>query len=405
MKVVHVIHGYPPYYMAGSEVYTYNLTKELSKNLDVFVFSRIEDPYERPYNETDEINGRINIRRINKPQRDYTLTDKYLDQQIDMAFKKYIDEVQPDIVHIGHLSHLSTNIVKIIKNDCNLPIVYTLHDFWLLCYRGQAINHDLQLCSKPEEEQCFKCAERTFKEGLNRNSFTDYRIHMKEIIDKIDIFLSPSMFLKNYFERNGVPENKIIFSKYGFDTKIIKYNKGEYHENSNITFGFTGRIIPVKGIKTLLMAFNKIKNDQTRLIIYGDPGKQIKYLDNFLNENVNFKGPYKNWEINNVLKEIDVLIVPSIWYENSPLVIQEAFLAGRPVITAGIGGMAELVGHGKNGYLFQVADSDSLASVMNYVADDPTNLNKLHPSYEEVRSIEDDTKELIKIYGGLLNDR
>ncbi|MCK4615122.1 MAG: glycosyltransferase, partial [Thermoplasmata archaeon] len=224
--------------------------------------------------------------------------------------------------------------------------------------------------------------------------------------------LSPSMFLKEYFENNGIPREKVRYSRYGFRTDRITRKNRIYTRNSKVTFGFMGRVIPVKGIHILVKAFGKLsaknrKNTNNmrncRLQIFGDAGPLRKYLNGYASENVIFRGGYKNWEIDSVLGEIDVLVVPSIWYENSPLVIQEAFLAGIPVITSNIGGMAELVKDGVNGLTFEVGDVDDLGNKMERILADPTILNDLKPDRHSVRTIEDDATGVMDAYREVLN--
>ncbi len=398
MKVMHVIHGYPPHYMAGSEVYTYNLTRELVRTDEITVFTRIENPFESSYAIFDEEVDGMKIRRVNKPQRDYTLDDKYLDVSIDDAFRAFVDEIEPDLVHVGHLSHLSTNIINIAKEEFGLPILYTIHDFWLFCYRGQMINTSSEVCSSPGNGNCYICARDTFKHGVSKRKVSEYRRHMMRVIDNVDTFLSPSRFLLDFFQMNGVPDSKLVYSKYGFDRTTIHFKMRHYSKDSNVSFGFLGRVIPVKGIKLLLEAFGTVCSENAELLIFGDAGSFERYLGRYANDRVCFEGPFKNWEIGNILDRIDVLVAPSLWYENSPLVIQEAFLAGIPVITSDLGGMSELVDDGVDGFLFEVGNMKALADIMKKFVGDPTILNKLTPSPDKVRSIEDDAGALRKIY-------
>jgi len=135
LKVLKVIHGYPPYYLAGSEVYTANFCNEISKKVDLSIFTRIEDEFTKPYYCSESRENGIRIIRVNKPSRDYTFRSKYQDIRMAKIFEYYLDEIGPDIVHIGHLSHLTIQIVDIIHNK-NIPIIFTLHDFWMMCIRG-----------------------------------------------------------------------------------------------------------------------------------------------------------------------------------------------------------------------------------------------------------------------------
>jgi len=255
-----------------------------------------------------------------------------------------------------------------------------------------------ELCPSPRNESCYTCARDTFKDGVSKRKVTEYRKHMRRVIENVDTFFSPSLFLMDFFRMNGVPESKIVYSKYGFDLTGIHYRKRLFKKGSSVTFGFLGRVIPVKGIKLLLEAFGKVASENVDLLIFGDAGSYMKYLERYANEMVHFEGPFKNWEIGKVLDRIDVLVAPSLWYENSPLVIQEAFLAGIPVVTSDIGGMAELVDDGVDGFLFEVGNMKALGDIMKRIAAEPAILNELSPSPDKVRSIEDDAQVLRKIY-------
>ena len=389
--------------MAGSEVYTDNLARELSKHTEISIFTRIENPFENSYTYFDENGGSIRIRRINKPNRDYSLKDKYLDETIDDAFLSYVKQVNPDIIHIDHLSHLSTNIVQIAKEEFDLPIIFTIHDFWLFCCRGQLIDPFKIICGGPSEENCFNCLKNLLRD-ISLEDIRDYQDHMRNVINQIDLFLSPSMFLKRFFENNGVPDSKIIYSPYGFNKDAIKYKNKQYDSSSKINFGFLGRIIPEKGIDILLKAFCSSLGGNSKLLIFGDNGSVRNYLDWYANANVVFKGGFDNRDINQVLQQIDVLVVPSIWYENSPLVIQEAFLAGIPVITSNIGGMAELVKDGINGLTFEVGNIDDLRNKIQHIQNNPTILNEIKPSRNDVRSIEEDALNIHSLYQELCKD-
>jgi len=138
------------------------------------------------------------------------------------------------------------------------------------------------------------------------------------------------------------------------------------------------------------------------LNIYGKLPNSANYLKNRCsNSAIHFKGGYNYNEIANVLSEIDVLVVPSIWYENSPLVIHEAFLTKIPVITSNLGGMAELVSHEKNGLLFEPGNSDELIEKMNIFIENPE-LIGTYSQETHVRSIQEDVEEIEELYHKIL---
>jgi len=399
MRVLQVIHGFPPYYMAGSEVYAYNLSKELNNELDVYIFTRVENSFLRNFELFSEEFDNLKTYRVNNITPEYSLERKYLNRNIDIIFRKVLEEIKPDIVHIQHLSHLSTNIVNIVK-EYNLPIVFTIHDFWMFCVRGQLLTRDLQICNGPNFSECVNCLSYL---NTQEGNFYAYSLHMKNILSKIDIFLSPSKTLRNFYIENGIPEEKVLFSPYGFDKSRITFKKKRFEKNSKINFGFVGRIIPAKGVHLLIEAFNKINNENIHLYIFGSLGKDGIYLKKLAkNKNIHFEGGFDNRDIDKILDKIDVLVVPSIWYENSPLVIQEAFLKGIPVITSNIGGMAELVKDGVNGFLFDVGNVDALVKVIKKIADNPEILNNLRVNPDDVRDIKDDANFIKQLYKRLV---
>lgn len=397
IKILKVIHGFPPDFMAGSEIYSHTLTQELARNgHKVFIFTRIENEFLEPYAIFDENikiqDNFINIRRINKP-KDYIYKDKFIDKNIEKSFREYITKVNPDIVHFGHLSHLSINLIPIAKS-LGKKVVYTLHDFWLFCVKGQLIDNNNEICQNPNIENCQKCSP--YKPTIQE--VKKYLILLEKVRNQIDIFISPSHTVRKFFIQQGVSQSKIIYQKYGFDTKAIKYRQRRFCKHSKIRFGFIGRVIPVKGINVLLKAFKELPNEV--LHIYGNIGDTQK---RFLTmPNVKFMGGYNNADINKILDSIDVLIVPSIWLENSPLVIQEAFLSGVAVIASNIGGMKELIGKNE-GFLFKMGDYKDLVRVIKKIKQDCSVLNTIKDNRHKVVSKETDAKEILKIYYNLIN--
>lgn len=392
MKILLVIHGYPPYYMAGSEVYTYNLARELAKSNEVFVFHRIEDKNIPLYKFTDSCEEGVNIRRINNYEpTNATFYDKYLNPVIDDAFRDYVRIVKPDIVHVGHLSHLSTQIPIIAKREFGLPVLFTIHDFWMFCHRGQLIHPQTStICPLPNIDQCTRCAAFHYKnESFDSNLIAERNEHIRQSLECVDVFFSPSHTLENFFLDMGVERNKIIYSKYGFNVSQLKKHPKKLHDK--ITFGFTGRIIHTKGVHLLCEAFEKIQGN-AQLVIYGDYeneyGKKLKEL--YSSDRIMFKGPYHNNDLQKVLDSFDILVCPSIWLENAPLVIQEAQSVELPVLVSDRGGMAELVHDGVDGFTFKLGDSENLREKMQDIVNHPDSLLTLSAPIEKVVSIKED---------------
>lgn len=400
MKILKVIHGYPKRYNAGSEVYSQLLCHELANRHEVQVFTREENVFEPDYltkTEKDSLDPRITLNLINIPGERHK--NRYYHDGVNKAFLNLIKSFQPDIVHIGHLNHLSTGIVyECAKQE--IPIIYTLHDFWLACPRGQFLMRNstppFKLCSSQENKKCAEfCyagdgAGLDLKKDIQRTSaWVEERMnHMKEISQHINHFISPSLIVaEKVSETLGLSSEKISILDYGFNLNRLQ-NKIRQKESSFV-FGYIGTHIPSKGIQDLIEAFSKLDTNKTLLKIWGRERaaytpflkNQIQKLPESIQRRIFFMGEYSNEHIvSDVFNHVDTIVVPSIWYENSPLVIHEAQQVKVPVITTNLGGMAEYVLDEVNGLTFTPRDTDDLASKMSRLSKDDSLCERLAQS-------------------------
>lgn len=420
MHILKIIHGYPPNYNAGSEVYSQSICNELSKHHKVSVFTREENPYSACYSIREQkINDNLTLYYANNPQG----KDGYRHKQMDDNFADLVKKLNPDIAHIGHVNHLSTGLVDEL-NRLKIPIIYTLHDFWLMCPRGQFLTRSIgnennfQLCQKQDDKKCATDCYKVYFSGREENENKDIEhwstwvhqrmIETKAIINKVDLFIAPSNYLRDRFMNDfGVPENKIIYLDYGFPTEYLTQTE-KSKEKTNYTFGYIGTHIPSKGVNILIEAFKQIEEPAT-LKIFGRANGQstnaLKSLAENSKNKIEFSGEYINHNLaNDVFSKVDCIVVPSIWGENSPLVIHEAQSCKVPVITASFGGMKEYVQHNVNGLLFEHRNTSSLAEQMKYAVSNPDKMDQLgergylHSEDGSVSNIQDHCKELEKLY-------
>jgi glycosyltransferase involved in cell wall biosynthesis/MoaA/NifB/PqqE/SkfB family radical SAM enzyme len=393
MKILQVIHGYPARYNAGSEVYTQTLAHGLAARHEVHVFTREENPFAPDYaiqRERDADEPRITLHLVNMPRA----RDRYRHADVDQRFAELLDTVRPEIVHVGHLNHLSTSLLTEAAARA-IPIVFTLHDYWLMCPRGQFMQtfpedpNDLwAACDGQEDRKCaLRCYSRSFSgdratEAADAAYWTgwvhDRMRHAREMIELVDRFIAPARYLYDRFALGlGIPERKLVYLDYGFDRSRLQGRSRVPGEP--FTFGYIGTHIPAKGIHQLLQAFGQLRGD-ARLRIWGRPRGQetaalqaiAAALPGDAASRVAWLPEYKNQRIvAEVFDRVDAIVVPSVWVENSPLVIHEAQEARVPVITADAGGMREYVHHEVNGLLFAHRDAQDLARQMQRLADDP----------------------------------
>lgn len=397
MKILKVIHGYPMLYNAGSEVYSQSLCQSLAARHELHVFTREEvsiAPDFRLRTETDLDDPRITLHIVNNPR----LRDRYRSEAIDQRFVEVLERLQPDIVHIGHLNHLSTSIVREAASR-RVPIVMTLHDYWLLCPRGQLLqmfpvdpSETWALCDGQEDR---KCAERCYSRYFSgapeeRDSdlayWTDWvgrrMKHVREMAELVDLFIAPARDLRDRFVKDfGLPASKIEVLDYGFD--LSRFSGRQRAAGEPLTFGYIGTHTPAKGIQDLIQAFGQLQGE-ARLRIWGrHRGQDTAALQSLglaqsCADRIEWLNEYRNQDITReVFDRCDAIVVPSIWLENSPLVIHEAQQARLPVITARAGGMAEFVKHEVNGLLFEHRSVSSLAEQMQRFVDDQSLVARL----------------------------
>lgn len=400
MRIAQVIHGFPPEYMAGSEVYTHTLVSELAKRHDLSVFTRIENPYKEEYETEIQKRNGFDIFRINNISKHLKFKSRFRDDVIESGFEKFLDQYDPEIIHFGHLNHLSTAIVLQAK-ERGIPVIFTLHDFWLICQRGQFLMGDFSICDGQDDGKCAKCLSKWVPKKDALAEIGKRMRYLKKVMSGVDLFIAPSRFLMNKFIEFGVPENRIIYSDYGFDTG--NFDGFKKSKSTKVRFGYIGTHIRSKGVNILIDALNQINRDDVELRIYGRPTKDTVYLESMIRHNgVKFMGGYDNQDVAKVLARLDAIVVPSIWYENSPLVIHEAFLAKMPVIASNEGGMAEYVNHMDNGLLFDLGDSSDLADKILMLVENRGLIEELGGNAPPVKSIEKHAEELVGIYNQFL---
>jgi len=433
MRILKVIHGYPMRYNAGSEVYSQTLCHGLAdRGHEVHVFTREEDPFREDSvlrQELDPDDNRVTLHIVNHPRS----RDRYRYQGIDERFGEVLDDLAPDVVHVGHLNHLSTSLLREAVHR-GLPIVYTLHDYWLMCPRGQFMQMFPQdstnvwaTCDGQEDRKCAeRCYARYFS-GSPRDyendvaQWTDWVArrmrHIREMSESVDLFVAPSRYLHDrYRDAFELPEEKLVYLDYGF---IHERLTGRLRTpEAPFTFGYIGTHTPAKGIQDLIRAFGALRGD-AKLRIWGRPqGQDTETLramaEQVLNTNARMEWlpEYRNQDIvADVFNRVDAIVVPSIWVENSPLVIHEAQQARVPVITANAGGMAEYVHHEVNGLLFEHRSASALAEQMQRFIEDPDLARRLgergylYSETGDIPAVKEHAQKIEALYEQVLGQR
>ena len=444
MRIAHVIHGFPPFNHAGSENYAYALAIDQAHRHGVVVFHRIADALSPEYEVTEGRVAELPVVRINRTFRDFkSFVDTYRSDKVASVFGGFLDRFRPHVVHFHHVTCLSTTCVHEASTR-HIPIFYTLHDFWLLCPRGQLLRRDLSLCETHNAADCVRCmahqlpirgghvlatvlekrastlqklplpaklygwlASRPFRnEPAALEEIHARNEHISEMCRLVDRFNVPSILLRDRYVEFGAAADKIAVFDYGFDHSTWKDRRARSRTNGLLRSAYIGTWIPSKGVHVLVEAARTLDPTRISLDVYGyappydgfdDYGRYLRQLAGNA-DHIRFRGTYQPDSLPEILAEVDVLVIPSIWYENSPLTIHEAFLAGVPVVVSDHGGMRELVQDGINGLTFRPGDPKSLRSQLMRVIDEPNLLNHFRTNIPTVKPIEDNAAEIEATY-------
>ena len=285
----------------------------------------------------------------------------------DLAFKnieRIIREFKPEIAHL-HLFYgdLSASILKALR-DARIPVVQSVHDYRLLCPANALLDAKGNICEKCKYKSFYHCSVKRCLEGnfffssvlAVEGYFRKYVIDPLEYIDRF-IFVSKFAEQKHIeFDRRFASKAVHLYNFTDMEDLELRTNKGKY-------FLFFGRVSKEKGIETLLAAADGMKTD-FRIAGSGPLEEEVKrFATN--HKNVTFLGHQSGKDLRDLIKNASFVVVPSEWYENNPMTIIEAYASGVPVIASRIGGIPEIVSHGKTGFLFESRDASDLARALD----------------------------------------
>jgi glycosyltransferase involved in cell wall biosynthesis len=419
LKVLFVCHNHPAVRPGGAEGYAFELYKAMrgSPDFDPIFLARNDrpDPGVSPRHE-DAVIGSVN----DDPNQYFIYTDQAswdwlfersrVKTTLTESFRDFLLAHRPDVVHFQHTFLIGHDIVRVTRNTLpDVPIVYTLHEFMAICHRnGQMVRTKFnQLCREASPRRCNEC----YPEIPAQLFFMRERF-IRSQLDLVDIFIAPSHTLRDQYLRWGLQEEKVIFEDYG--RAPVERASEPAEERPRNRFGFFGQFTEFKGADVLLKAMAILGDDfDGHLWMHGanldrqppEFQERFKPLLKVTRKNVTLAGSYDPARTANVMARVDWVVVPSIWWENSPLVIQEAFLYGKPVICSDIGGMAEKVANGVSGMHFRRGDPEHLAEVMMRAVETPALWWQLRSGIPAVYGMDEHVVRLSGIYNDLLAGR
>jgi glycosyltransferase involved in cell wall biosynthesis len=412
-KILIVAHNHPHFFPGGAEIIAYDLFKTMKAQakLEPFFMAGVAaddrkvhtgTPFQTLSDAEDEI-------LFWGADFDYFMQAQNIKSFMYLDFKMFLQKLRPDIIHFHHTMRVGIEALKIAREVLpNVKIVYTLHEYIFICNRdGQMVRkHNNELCSEYSPARCNQC----FPE-ISPAEFKMREMFIKAHLQYVDMFISPSQFLADRFIAWGIPLAKMTVLENGrMVVEPAPFRPIEQGGKRNV-FGYFGQINPYKGATLAFKAVEYLVKSgfkDFRLEIFGNVEQQsdefkkdfFKFVDKY-NAQVGFHGKYQNADMPRLIQMVDWVIVPSTWWENSPLVIQEAFMHKRPIITSDIGGMAEKVEHNVTGLHFQVRNEISLAARMREAALDNALWDRLMRNIQPRLTLEQCADKHYKIYDNI----
>lgn len=377
MRILLVNYRY--FISGGPEKYMFNIKKMLEEHgHEVIPFSihsnkNVETEYSKYF--VEPIGGRdaTYFDEVKKTPKSIwqMLTRSIYSVEVKKAIQKEIRDVKPDLVYIIHfVNKLSPSVITGAKK-MGLPVVLRLSDYFLLCPRFDFM-YQKKVC-----EDCLTCGYRSCikKRCVKGSLFASVvrvfsmKVHSAlNIYKNVDMFITPSEFLKKKLVANGFNAEKIVC------IPTFTASKTEVGEPKVGTYGlYFGRVTEEKGVETVIQAYEKLPD--YRVKIMGDDTTEEavrlkKYIEEKHLDNIEFLGFKSGAELEDVIKEARFTLIPSIWYDNLPNTALESFQYSKPVIASNIGSLPELVIDGFNGYLFEPGNAQELAEKIKQFDED-----------------------------------
>ena len=325
-------------------------------------------------------------------------------KQIETLIRK----TRPDIAHLHMIDHqISPSILPVLKKY-GIPIIQTVHQYKLIC-------PNYRLFIPRKNEICTRCVGGSLIHPVIQKCHRDSRfasamvafeafVHrMIRIYRHVDLFHVPSHFMGQKLAEGGIGEDRIVHANYTID--LDSFPCSPVYEPYYV---YAGRLSNEKGILTLLKAARMIPDFPLYIIGDGPQRDRIERCirDEKLNH-IRLTGALDKVRLREIVGKSRCLVVPSEWYDNSPLVIYEAFSMGKPVIASKMGGMPELVQHGETGLLFEAGHVETLADSIRQLMKEPETAQRMgyqaRRKAEQQFSFEIHYKKVMGFYSTLLN--
>jgi len=453
MKILHVVHQFLPYHHHGAEVSTYELASMQQKlGHKVSVVAGENSPHREPIFHEQEQYRELKVHRIFFSPQTHNGWLKH--DGFGKLWSRILESEQPDIVHVQHLKNLSLSLVD-ITYEMNIPLVFTLRDYSLLCARFHLAQGNGTLCRTPDlESDCLQCMNQTRPMESGEILPTAFSLLWNNIGNPRSWkILSRLASIRIRSERTYPPirlssledfvrRNDLVFARLQKCSRITAISKDTARRfeslasnrvsvtaveqipdtrscvweqrkagNKPLRFGYIGKMSYVKGPHLLLQAFRNLPEKQAELHLFGGPTRtnirqlaywrRVKRLADWPGVHLHSE-PFESTNINSVMRQIDVLISPSVCFETYGRVVAEALASGIPVICSDEGGPAGIIEPDVNGLTYPIADASALAQTMQRFLDEPDLLESMSALCRVPKMPDQYIDEVIALYEDVL---
>jgi glycosyltransferase involved in cell wall biosynthesis len=406
VKILVASHSHPQLSKGGSEIAAFQLFTALQSRsgYESWFLGCVRDPAKQKLGTT-----------LSQPfsEREYLYSAgvfdwfKFANQdpKFPGEFRELLKRLQPQIVHFHHYLNLGVEAFLLVREV--LPqarIILTLHEFLAMCHNyGQMVTRQSRsLCHESSPMRCAGCfVDQEAADFFLRNRY------IQRFFELVDHFIAPSHFLAERYIAWGIEPRRMSIIENVIMPTTAEVRKPR-HGRELLRIGFFGQISLLKGINVLFETADMLlerKMDHIVFEIHGDyRGQPAEFQEDFLKRmakprrNLGFNGPYDQQRVDGLMQSMDLILVPSIWWENSPVVIQEAQRNRRPVICSDIGGMAEKVRDGVDGFHFPMGSAPALAALLIRLAESQTAISDVVTTMRMPELVDDVVERHLKLY-------
>lgn len=409
-RVVHLVHGWPPWSHAGTELYARWLATGQASRRDPSAYARIADPAAELGDAREYHDRGVRVRLVvnNFTQRNPFSRSSLASRRLERDFGRFLDQVRPDLLHVHHLVGHAASLLSVAHRR-GVPILYQAQDWWPACARVNFTHRTLTLCSGPGISKCAACMPLT---KLPPASATNRALHLyrarwlrRQLRLPLAFVMGSRFIERTYRELGLLPRGAAVFVR-GYGVPLADepamLRRSARGLQRPLRFGYVGSVLPHKGIHVAVEAFRGVPPEQAGLEIWGDATASLAYTESLrelaADAPVCFRGTFGETAKASILRELDALVVPSIGYESFGLVAREAMAVGTPVLAARGSALGEMLDNVPSGAGFAHGDADDLRRVVLELIARPDTLARWKSSLPRPKGLTAHLEEIEGVY-------